>query len=485
MRPHRPAIALSLLLALPAPPGAAQPLNLELPDIGDPSLRYISGDEERRLGLEVFRHLQQRGLVMEDVQINEYLAAVGRRIALYAEPGASGFTFFAVRDSDINAFATPGGYIGVHSGLVLATRSEDELAGVLAHEIAHVAQRHIARAIADTQRLSLPLAAAALAAILVAGAADAQLGQAALVGTLAAGTQRRINFTRANEQEADRVGSRLLLQAGYDPNALASFFLRLERLSGSSASQVPEYLLTHPLPASRAADTLDRQTRPPPRQTYQDKAAYFLARARLRVLTADHNSAAIRAFETALAEGDYADEAAQRYGYALALKRAGRLDEAEKQIQRLLRADPDRLAFRIEAAEIALAQGDRPRAWRLFEEARALYGDDYVLAIHYGQALAVQGDPRRALQVLEPLLRRRTGDAPLYALYAQAAQRSGDLTATHTALAEYYYLSGELTQAIEQAELGLKRADATPYQQARLRARLRQLKEEAAAEKRR
>ncbi len=199
------------------------------------------------------------------------------------------------------------------------------------------------------------------------------------------------------------------------------------------------------------------------------------------VLTTANTSDLMRTFETALAKGDYVDENAERYGYALALKQAGRYDEAQQQITRLRKVKPDNLVFRIEEAEIALARGDKTQAWRLFEDASGLYPDDYTLTMYYGYDLATQGDPHKAMQLLQPYLHRRPSNVYLHNAYALAAQRAGDVTTTYATLAEYYYLNGELLQAIEQAQLGLKQSGATPYQQAQLRARLRQFKQELAA----
>ena len=482
MRLQLPMLALVLLLNFWAPTQATAQ-SILLPDIGDPSRQYLSLNEERRLGAAVLHRLRDQGLIIEDVQLNEYLNSIGQKIAAYADYTGYPFTFFLVRDPNINAFAAPGGYIGVHTGLLLSTRNEDELAGVIAHEIAHISQRHIARAFADSKRLSIPMAAALVASALLASS-NGEAGQAALVGTLAASTQRRINFTRANEQEADRIGSTLMRQADYDPNGMASFFARLERLSGgSSSTQLPEFLRTHPLPSSRVADTQNRiQNSDKPRKKQNN---YYLSKARLQVLSNPNSKQLIRQFKTALAKGDYENEMAKRYGYALALKRAGRYSEAQGQINRLLKKAPDNLTFLLEQADIALAAGDHSRAWHLFEEAKKLYASDYSLAIRYGQALARQGDPHKALALLQSQLHRRSDDASLYALYAQAAQRTGDKATTHATLAQYYYLIGDLPLAIEQAKLGLKQVATTPYQQARMRAQLRQYQEEQQAEEQR
>lgn len=474
-----PAMVLTLTLLTPLPLAAQ---SFTLPDFGDPSQQYLSSQDERELGLAVLNRIRNQGLIIEDVQLNEYLSSLGQRIGAFSQTGAHPLTFFWVDEPSINAFAAPGGFIGTHSGLMLATQSEDELAGVVAHEIAHISQGHIARGFADAQRMNLPLAAAMIASALLMATTDNQAGSAAMMSTLAAGTQRRINFTRANEKEADRIGTQLLVQSGFNPNGLANFFKRLERLSGGLGGQLPEYLRTHPLPYSRAADVQNRISEPTSPWTAGDDIAYHLAKTRLQVLTNANSRELIRHYETTLAKKDYPHEVAERYGYALALKQAGRFDAAEKQIARLRKiAGQDNLAFRLEQAEIALAKGEEERAWSLFEEAKSLYPDDFRLAIHYGHALAAQGDPRKAMRLLEPHLRQRSNNLSLHALYAQAAQRTGDLTTAHSSLAEYYYLSGDLMGAIEQLNLGLNKPGITPYQRARLQARLRQFKDEKLA----
>lgn len=475
-------LALSLILSLTSVTSSTAQ-SIQLPDIGDPASVYFDADDEQKLGLDIMRRLRDRGAVMDDVQLNEYLNSIGQRIVTYADHHGAPYTFFMVRDPGINAFALPHNFIGINAGLLLATQREDELAGVIAHEIAHVSQRHIARAIADMKRLSLPMAAAMIAGAALA-AASKQAGQAAMVGSMAASAQHQISFTRANEQEADRMGMQLLANAGFDPQGMTDFFGKLERLSsGEARNQLPEMLLTHPRPESRAADTQDRIPVPPIRRADpRDRKAYELAMARTRALLAEDNHTLIRELETRLSKGDFTHETAERYAYALALRQAGRYDDAQQQVARLLRGDPDRLAFRIEAAEIALSRGDWTQAQRLFEDARQLYPDDFTLAMHYGRALANQGNPQQAMRLLQPHLRRRPNDPQLYATYAQAAQRAGDRAETHATLAEYHYLNGELLAAVEQLEIGLRNPGLSPDQEARLRARLKQLRAEAIAQ---
>ncbi|MDX1607091.1 MAG: tetratricopeptide repeat protein, partial [Candidatus Competibacterales bacterium] len=200
--------------------------------------------------------------------------------------------------------------------------------------------------------------------------------------------------------------------------------------------------------------------------------AYRLARVRARVLTTTNTTQLGQWFQERLAAGDGPGESALRYGYALTLRRAGRYEEAAAQLESLLRREPDRLAFRIEQAELALARGEAERAWSLFERILTLYPDNYVATVHYSQALAAQGDPRRAMRLLDPYRQRRSRDPLLFQLYARAAQRAGERPAMYGALAEFHYLNGELEQAIEQAERGLAQG-GSPYEKAQLQARLR------------
>lgn len=479
------ALSLSLIVGMVPAIHQSAAQSIRLPDIGDPSQLYFGPDEEQKMGLEAMRWLRARGAVMDDVQLNEYLDSIGQSIAVYADHNGTPFSFFMIRNSSVNAFALPHNFIGINAGLLLFTQREDELAGVIAHEIAHVSQRHIVRAIADMRRLALPMAAAMIAGAALA-AASKQAGQAALVGSMAASAQHQISFTRANEQEADRFGMQFLAKAGFDPKGMSDFFTKLERLSsGEARNQIPEMLMTHPRPESRAADTQDRnriETPPLRRTTPRDRKAYDLAKARAQVLMTDDNNALIRNLETYIAKRNDGSETAERYAYALALRQAGRYDEAHSQIARLLQNDPDRLVFRIEAAELALTRGDRTQAFKLFEEAQQIYPDDFTLAMSYGRALATQSDPKRAMRLLQPYLRRRPNDPLLYATYAQAAQRSGDMAATHSTMAEYHYLNGELLPAIEQLELGLRSPGLSPNQEAQLHARLKQIKAEAVAQ---
>ena len=269
------------------------------------------------------------------------------------------FTFFLVDDPAINAFAAPGGFIGIHSGLFLHTQAEAELAGVLAHEIAHVTQRHMARSFERASQLSIPVAAAMLGALLL-GTQNPEAGQAALAAISARSVQNRIDFTRANEEEADRVGMQTLVRSGFDPMGIPAFFERLQRGNRlSENAELPEFLRTHPVTVSRIADARSRADQFP-RGSYQDGMGFYLMRAKLQVSAVQRPTAAVEYFATRSKGPSGGAGQAARYGYALALTKAAQYDKARSEIQALLRADSEQPAYLLAAARLDLAAGRTP-----------------------------------------------------------------------------------------------------------------------------
>ena len=315
---------ITILFLLFSQTAIAQDLNL--PDLGNPADAVLSKNDEAQLGRSIMRQIRASGTVVEDPQINEYISEIGHRIASHINESERDFTFFVIDDDSINAFALPGGYIGIHSGLLKATRSEDELAGVMAHEIAHVTQRHIARALAAGKKQSLLSTAIMLGAV-IAGASGA--GSDAVQGAMAVaqGTQiqQQINFTRENEYEADRIGISALARAGFDPRGMASFF---EVMSGSNtlgSMRVPEFLKTHPVTSSRIAEAKNRARLFEKKDTI-DTRNYGISRARLIVSGADSPQEAINHYIQK--EFRYLNDA-ERYGLALAYQSAGKYGEAK------------------------------------------------------------------------------------------------------------------------------------------------------------
>ncbi|MEO7558453.1 MAG: M48 family metalloprotease [Gammaproteobacteria bacterium] len=474
-----------ILLYLPAPAVFAEQgsLNLELPEIGAASGSTISPQEERRLGETVMREVRQRLKLVEDPEVNEYLQSLGYRLAASSDNQTRDFTFFMVDDPAINAFAAPGGFIGINSGLVLATESESELASVLAHEIAHITQHHLARTFEQGGRLGLVSIAALIGAIIV-GSQNSELGQAAIAATQAGTAQAQINFTRGNEEEADRVGIQTLARANFDTRSMPAFFERLQKSVRFAGARAPEFLSTHPVTTSRIADSRNRAEQYPYRQIV-DSTAYHLVRAKLRVLGEPSPKQSVDRFAQNLKQGQYRNAEAEHYGYALALLANRDYDAARAQMRDLLAKDADSLPYQLALARIEMASGNNNKARDIFTEASKAYPGNHPLTLLYGRALLQTGQPAKARGLLHQQVRQNTSNPGLYKLLAEAEGQSGHKAAGHQALAEYYYLNGETAAAIEQLEIALRPADTDFYLSSQIEARLKELKDELALEAKR
>jgi predicted Zn-dependent protease len=236
-----------------------------LPDLGDVSTATITPLQERRLGESIMREIRADRSYYDEPEAADYLNQLGQRLAARSTEGRQDFEFFLIQDSQINAFALPGGFIGVNTGLLFAAQSESELAGVMAHEISHVTQRHIARMLAQ-QKQALVTTLASIAAAILLSRVSSDAAQAAIAFGQASAIQAQLNFTRDHEREADRVGLQLLGEAGFDPRGMATFFERLQRATRVYETAAPSYLRTHPLPFERIADIQNRIQELPYRQ---------------------------------------------------------------------------------------------------------------------------------------------------------------------------------------------------------------------------
>ncbi|HEB77881.1 MAG TPA: M48 family peptidase [Methylothermaceae bacterium] len=454
-----------------------------LPDMGAPSDRILSPTDERRLGQAFFRNLHQHVQVSDDPMIQDYIASLGSRLTGHSDMAGRPFHFFVVMEPEINAFAGPAGYIGVHSGLILATRSESELASVLAHEIAHVTQNHLKRAFAAAKKLSIPMAAAMLAAILV-GTQSPEAAQAAIIAIQAGSLQQQINFTRAHEQEADRIGLQILADSGFDPRSMPAFFERLQqstRLSGGR--HIPEFLRTHPVTTSRIADTRARATAFPYRQ-YTDSLAYLLVKSKLKVIGSKDPARLISWFQQRLLRGTAAQKAAARYGLALSYQALHRLPQSRRLLEDLLRQFPEQPQFVDALAQVELALGETEAALQRYRLALTHFPASTMLQLTYAQALLQSGRFQEARQWL---LQLKANGYRLPVIYKHLSRAYGGMGKTAEAqryLAEYYYAIGDLKQAIRYARIALKMARGDRILTAVTQERLRFFQREEKARKR-
>jgi beta-barrel assembly-enhancing protease len=449
---------------------------IQLPNFGDASAAVVSSSEEKRLGEAFLREIRASADMLDDPEIDAYVGALGYRLAAASNTPSQDFTFFTVFDPAINAFAGPGGVIGINSGLLLAVETESELAAVLGHEIAHVTQKHIARAYEFSDRYSIPAMAGLLAA-LVLGTQNPQAGSAAAAAVLGGQLQSQIDFIRANEHEADRVGIETLARAGYDPNAMAVFFERLQE-SARYYQRPPEFLSTHPVSSSRIADSRARAARTPYRQ-YEDEPAFHRVRAKLEVLERGPKKA-IEVFNQRIADGSGPAPEANVYGRALAQIALRRFGEAQTELQALVKRYPGVLPFQDALARALRGRGKVTAAVAIYTEALKLYLHERQMTVGLAETWIDAGHPARASALLSAYLRNQPADAASFRLLALSYERAGKLTASRAALAEHHYLNGRLDQAVYQLEQAERNRTDDYFLSAKLAARLKQLRRERA-----
>ncbi|MCB1791212.1 MAG: M48 family metalloprotease, partial [Gammaproteobacteria bacterium] len=355
LAPFATRILLSWLLLMPITP-RVYALDTSLPDLGNSAGTLMTPKRERELGKAFMRSVRRTQKVMDDPLMTDYLQHLGQRLVDAGDARGTPFNFFVVDDPQINAFAGPGGNIGVFTGLISTTDTESELAAVVAHEIAHVTQQHLLRAWESASALSLPNAAVLLAAIVLGATIGGDAAAAAAIGGQAAMIQQQINFTRSNEKEADRVGIDILSSAGFEPRAMPSFFSRMGKANRVYASKLPEFLMTHPVTTSRTADALGRAEQFPYRQNTED-LRYQLVRMDLLQRQADRAGDAVRELEQMLSDGRYRSEAAVRYGIARAQLRAKQPQAAAEMLSELLKTHPDSVEFIVSRAQADMDQG--------------------------------------------------------------------------------------------------------------------------------
>lgn len=443
---------------------------IELPDMGDSSATFISPRQEQELGEAFFRNLHSQIKINEDPEIQHYIQSIGRQLVANSDLPGYPFHFFVVLDKEINAFAGPGGYIGVNSGLFLLTEAESELASVMAHEVAHVTQRHLYRAFEAASKLSIPTAAATLAAILL-GTQSPALGQAAIMAVQAGSAQFQIDFTRDNEMEADRVGMQTLVDANYDPRSMPVFFERLQQSTRYYGQGIPEFLRTHPVSASRIADTRGRADQYPYKQ-YPDSEGYLLAKARLRVLTSVDDASTLKHFKTRENQGTAFQRAVARYGIALMASQSQRFEQAEALLQELVLQYPNQPQFASALARTSLDARQYDEALTLYQQALHKFPNNSAIKVEFIQSLLKTGHAEQAKQTLQTL-DSDTQKKPIYfELLAQAHSALKQEVESHRYLAEYYYAKGQTDAAIIQIKLAKQSKDLNFYQQAILNERL-------------
>jgi predicted Zn-dependent protease len=490
--------------------------NVRLPDLGSSAAGLLSPREANQYGEQMLRQMHTLNLTVDDALVDQYINDLGFRLVAASDRPKDHFQFFIVNDSQINAFAAPGGYIGVNAGLIDITTSESELAGVIAHEIGHITQNHLYRAFEDSKK-NAPLMALVLLGAIAAGAGGGagDAAPAVLMGGQGLIMQRQINFTRKDEIEADRVGIQTLANAGYNPEAMADFFGRMQDTLrvGEDEEAAPSLLLTHPVTLERISDAkgraraIEQRNAGKPQQPTLDKATwekntapvlfvkdntqlapnrskivpdsaadtYALMRERIRVLSGDARKLADM-YATNLKRKDF-DTAANRYGYAIALIRSGRGMQAAEQIQPLLVSQPASVVLRLALADAYVEAGRHGDAMAIYKILHDNSPRNGAVTLGYARALTDTGrtdEARIAATLLKPML-DDSEDPEIFRTFARASERSGDSVRAAEAYADSAYLAGRPFDAMEQLRRLLKRDDLDYYQRSRIQARISDL----------
>lgn len=446
----------------------------DLPELGDIAGSELSLSLEKKIGQQIMNEIRWRDpAYLDDPDVEAYLNQLGNRLAAASNDPELGYYFFPINDPAINAFAMPGGYIGVHTGLLLAAQSEAELAGVLAHEISHVTQRHIARQVFQSSRLSMA-SMLAMGVALLAARSSTQAAGAAVATTQAGAISAQLAFSRDFEREADRVGFETLRKAGFDVRGMSGFFERLQKAVRMYESNATAYLRTHPLTGERLADMQNREQTLAYRQV-PDSVDFQLVRARLRAQLGTAGDA-IKDFRLLLDEHKYASEAAVRFGLAIAYYRARAWDDAERELLAARRLKVSSPMLERQLAEVRLAKSDVAGGLALYREAMQRYPTNSALNYGYGQALIGARRYAEALRFADGLVQNYPQDIRLHKMRAESYAGLGKQSLQHMAQAEVLALQGQTPAAIEQLLLAQRAGDGNFYEMSVIDTRLRELK---------
>lgn len=475
------AVLLLPMLLAGVPVAHAQPAGL--PELGDSAAVELSPRVEQRLGDALMTEGRRDPTYISDPAINQYLTDMGRRLA-GTLPGAPVVNVFGVRDASINAFAMPGGHIGIHSGLVVSAQSESELAGVLAHEIAHVSQRHVARQLGQRNQSGMLLMGMMLAALAAAAAGAGDLAQGAAVFGQAAVLNSQLAFSRDAEREADRVGLQMIQAAGYDPSGTIDMFSRLMQTSRFNQGTGPSYASTHPMSIERMSDMQNR-TRGQSVSARQDSSTFWFVRAKLSVLQSGYSRAVdpIAMLRSEAAAQSGARAAAAHYGVAIGLLAQGNAAGARAAWQDAVATGVSHPMLAELGAELSILDGRFDEAASQAADAFKRWPQQRSLALLQARSLQRAGRDQEAVDFLQARIEQwPTQEPELYRMAAESHARLGRSVPEKRNMAEYYVLMGALPAALSQLQQA-RRASNDFYEQSVLDARITDVQRRVAEDK--
>lgn len=450
-------------------PAAAQSSEIRLPSLGEGSSAAITIEQERRIGEAWLRSYYRQTPLNRDYLLQDYIEGLVARLKPYGLADYALLKVLVVDNPSMNAFAVPGGVIGIHSGLLLHADSEDEVASVVAHEMAHLSQRHFARSVAEQGTRGMATMAGLLAAIVLGATVGGDATMAALAVTQGAALESQLRYSRQNETESDRIGQQTLAKAGMDPSATARMFEKMLAATRYTGNLAPEYLLSHPLPQSRVIDAQTRATQYPKR-IYPANARYQLLAARVKVANSETPEIALRNFENAYRQAPSSNLA--KYSYALALQDVRRFEQAFSLTEELLAASPDNLVFQSLYLELLLDSDRAQQALDYIERLPAPQKENHVIRMQLAETYNRLNRFEEAAKVLSEQTIRRPTDPMIWYELAEAYGLAGNIYQLHLARSKYFELVGSFNQAIQHIRLAKRELGDNPIEQAVLDQRM-------------
>jgi beta-barrel assembly-enhancing protease len=448
---------------------------IELPTLGNSSAGLFSLQQEYQLGRAWLAAFRSQVRTVSDPLLQDYLEDLTYTLATHSELKDRRLDIVVVENQTINAFAVPGGVIGIHSGLLLNADTESQLASVLSHELAHLSQRHFSRSVETQKRNAIPNMAGLLAGIILAATQGGESGMAAIAATQAASLQSQLRYSRLHEQEADREGMQTMVRADLNPNAGAAMFEKMLQASRYSGTNPPEFLRSHPVTESRVSDTRNR-ARKYPKKIYTDNLEYQLMRARVELHFSDNNKEAINLFRSKIARNSHYPDADQ-YGLVLALIENGELTEATRRLEPLRAASPNSITYIIAEAELLLAAKKYQRAIELLSKALAIAPNNHPLTMTLAQAQLKSNEPHKAEAILKKHVNHKPRDPSVWYLLAETHGLAGNIVGVHQARAEYFVLNGVLDRAEKQLSYALPLVKKDHLTTAKIKERMLQINE--------
>ncbi len=438
-----------------------------LPQLGDCSSGIISPEKEYTIGRAWLRQLRSQAPTISDPLLTNYLNHLLQFLgsnSMLIEPNLE---LVVLNSPQINAFAVPGGVIGLNAGLLIHAQNEDELAAVISHELAHLSQRHFARGVEFSKQNNWKNLAALMASVVILAAAGSDAGIAAIATTQAAAIDQQLRFSRQNEREADRIGIKTLATAGMSPAAMPDFFDKLLKSTRYAGIKPPEFLLTHPVTQNRIADARNR-IRQLPAHSISTNLEFLLMKARTTVEYSKDRNSIIKLFKDNIQQKTSQNIEDTRYGLACAYQEVNRFDDALEVINDLLQKRPEYITYLVTKLEILNSAGQSAPAATLGRQAIKINPGNFPLSIAYAEALTRTKQPSKAINILKMQLEHHSSTPYLWFMLSEAYGKNGDIISVHESRAEYYFLNGRLDRALEQLRFGL----ASPHKNFAANARL-------------